>query len=303
MRILDRLVRLISILIAVVAGSLVILMVPYFSSIGKVARTRSVETVAPAETEAPEETPAPEAKVPAPPADGEEGAAESLSAQALSATPAPYRVVPVDPKLPEDLKPPEGLVLSPKSTERRDLALSSLVYPDGGMPIPPLYQRDYKTPVANLKGRDISVWTSGCGAAVVSMVVSYMTGASDQTPYTLFRWAVEKGLYKGSGLDHSALTWMAEMYGISSRWIGPDADEILSALASGNPVIVHIGKGVFSDNGHYIVLRGIAPSGEIYVNDPASSERSAQTFPLEQIIAESKSDTPFMICSRAGAKA
>ena len=280
-----------------------LMMVPYFSAIGKVARTRPVETIRPAETEAPEATPMPETKAPAPSVGGEGGAAKALSAEALSATPAPLKVVPVEPDLPEDLELPEGLEVAPRSTVRRDVALSSLVYPDGGMSIPALYQRNYKTPVANLKGRDISVWTSGCGAAAVSMIVSYMTGAADQTPYTLFRWAAEKGLYRGSGLDHSALTWMAEMYGIGSRWIKPDAGAILSALATGNPVIAHMGRGVFTDNGHYIVLRGIAPSGEIYVNDPASPERSTQTFPLERIIAESKSDDPFMICTRSGAQA
>lgn len=301
MRILDRLVRLVSISIAVVAGTLFVLMVPYFSNIGRVARTRPVEAVQPAETEAPEKTPAPEVKAPAPPVD--EGAVKALGAEALSATPAPIRVVPVEPDLPKDLKPPEGLKLAPESTERRDLALNGLVYPDGGMPIPALFQRDYKTPVANLKGRDISVWTSGCGATVVSMIVNYMTGATDQTPYTLFRWAVEKGLYRGSGLDHSALTWMAEMYGINSRWIEPDEGEIRAALSTGKPVVAHMGRGIFTNNGHYIVLRGIAPNGEIYVNDPASPEHCVQTFPLDKIIAESKSDDPFMICSRSGAKA
>ncbi len=301
MRILDRLVRLVSISIAVVVGSMAIMMVPYFSAIGKVARTRPIETVRPAETEAPEETPMPEVEAPAPPVGGEK--AKALSAETLSATAAPLKVEPVEPELPDDLEPLEGLELAPKSAERLDVELGGLVYPDGGMTIPALYQRNYKTPVANLKGRDISVWTSGCGAAAVSMIVSYMTGASDQTPYTLFRWAAEKGLYRGSGLDHSALTWMAEMYGVGSRWIKPDAGAILSALATGNPVVAHMGRGVFTDNGHYIVLRGIAPNGEIYVNDPASPERSAQTFPLERIIAESKSDDPFMICSRPGAQA
>ena len=301
MRILDRLVRLVSISIAVVVGSMAIMMVPYFSAIGKVARTRLIETERPAETEAPEATPMPELEAPAPPVVGEE--AKALSAETLSATPAPLKVVPVEPELPDDLEPLEGLELAPRSMEHRDVALGSLVYPDGGMDIPALYQRNYKTPVANLKGRDISVWTSGCGAAAVSMIVSYMTGASDQTPYTLFRWAVEKGLYRGSGLDHSALAWMAEMYGVGSRWIEPDAGAILSALATGNPVVAHMGRGVFTDNGHYIVLRGIAPNGEIYVNDPASPEHSAQTFPLDRIIAESKSDDPFMICTRPGAQA
>lgn len=111
------------------------------------------------------------------------------------------------------------------------------------------------------------------------MVVSYLTNASDQTPYTLFRWAAEPRAVQGFRPGPRR----ADLAGLDvrrqRRWIEPNAGAILSALATDSPVIAHMGKGVFTANGHYIVLRGIAPNGEIYVNDPASPERSSQTFP------------------------
>jgi hypothetical protein len=191
--------------------------------------------------------------------------------------------------------PEQGLVLAPMSVFARDYKLRSLTYPEGGMRIPALIQHDYKTPVATLNGRKVSVWTSGCGANAVSMVVSYLTGEDDQTPYTLFRWAAENGLYWGSGLDHPALTKMAALYGVRGRWIKPDKDAILAALNSGQPVIAHMGPGTFTANGHYIVLRGVAPDGTIYVNDPATLDHSKETYSLDLILEESKSEDPFMI--------
>jgi hypothetical protein len=220
-----------------------------------------------------------------------------VTANAVLASPGVLPKVSDPPVLPEDTQAPAALTLAPMSVLARDYRQGASIVPYGGMPIPALIQHDYKTPVATLYGRDISVWTSGCGADTVSMVVDYLTGETKQTPYTLFRWAAENGLYKGSGLDHDALTAMASLYGVSSRWIAPDENAILGALSAGHPVIAHMGPGAFTNNGHYIVLRGVAPDGTIYVNDPAKLENCYQTYPLDQIIQESKTDDPFMICA------
>jgi hypothetical protein len=88
---------------------------------------------------------------------------------------------------------------------------------------------------------------------------------------------------------------MAALYGVRGRWIKPDKDAILQALNSGQPVIAHMGPGTFTANGHYIVLRGVAPDGTIYVNDPATLDHSKETYSLDLIIEESKSEDPFMI--------
>jgi hypothetical protein len=111
--------------------------------------------------------------------------------------------------------PVEGLTLAPTSSLMADYTLSSMVYPEGGMRMPALIQHDYKTPVATLNGRDVSVWTSGCGAAAVSMVVSCLTGEEQPDALHAVRWAAEHGMYKGYGLDHDALTRLAALYGVS----------------------------------------------------------------------------------------
>jgi hypothetical protein len=52
---------------------------------------------------------------------------------------------------------------------------------------------------------------------------------------------------------------MAALYVVRGRWIKPDKDSLHAAQNSGRPVIAHMGPGTFTDSGHYIVLRGIAP--------------------------------------------
>ncbi len=292
--VLDRLAQALSIAAVVVAGVIVLAVLPNGGVHRKAAPSPAL-TPAPTASAAPAEPP---------PVEGGEGT-RVLAAPAVPAlTPAPTPTPTPPPELPAapDETPAAGMVLAEGSALTGDYVLESAVYPDGGLRMPALIQRDYKTVVATLNGRDISVWTSGCGAVAVSMVVSCLTGVNDQTPYTLFRWAAEHGLYRGYGLEHEALTRLASLYGVDGKWIEPDEAAILAALEAGSPVIAHMGRGTFTDNGHYIVLRGVAPDGSIYVNDPATLDHCFQTFPLEQILKESKSDDPFMICAAPGRK-
>lgn len=328
--VLDRMVQVVSIAIVVVAGVFVLALVPYLKGSAPQARavpmrarpaaTASQPTPPPAagpreadsaslESEPPRETVT--AIRPEPAQNAQPKAAQTAQpkpssialAAAITTLEGVQSAIRTEPGvLPTASAPPEsgetpgkGLALAPMSVFARDYRLKSLYYPEGGMRIPTLIQHDYKTTVATLNGREVSVWTSGCGANAVSMVVSYLTGENEQTPYTLFRWAAENGLYWGSGLDHAALTKMAALYGVRGWWIKPDKDAILEALGSGRPVIAHMGRGTFTDNGHYIVLRGVAPDGTIYVNDPATLDHSRETYSLDLILAESKTDDPFMI--------
>lgn len=129
--------------------------------------------------------------------------------------------------------------------------------PEGGMDISLYLQGDYTETVCYIDGVPKSVSTSGCGAASVSMVIAYLTGNTSQTPYTLFKWAHDHGYYAGDGLGHSCLAKLASLYGVKGTWIENDATRITAALRAGNPVIAHMGPGVFTTDGHYIVLRGI----------------------------------------------
>ena len=168
--------------------------------------------------------------------------------------------------------------------------------PEGGMNIPLYLQSDYPQTVCYIDGVPKSVATSGCGATSVSMVIAYLTGNTSQTPYTLFKWAYDNGYYDGDGLGHSCLTKLASLYGVKGTWIENDASLITEALQEGHPVIAHMGPGIFTTEGHYIVLRGITDDGYVLVNDPGNRNRNRYAYKLSTVVAQAKTSSSFMIC-------
>ena len=167
------------------------------------------------------------------------------------------------------------------------------------MKIPAIYQFDYKKVVCTIGGQGKSASTSGCGATSMCMVIHYLTGNTTPTPYTLFKWAYDNGHYNGNGLDHEAVSAIGRLGGVTGKWIGKNGSKIVEALKSGHPVIAHMGPGIFTKHGHYIVLKGVTDDGKILVNDPNSKSRTGKAYPLSTILSQSKTSSPFMICSHA----
>lgn len=168
------------------------------------------------------------------------------------------------------------------------LSAAQLCIPDGGMAIPQLYQGDYRLPVCICMGENKSVATSGCGATAASMLIAYVTGNTDQTPYTLFYWAAEHGKYHGDGLSFSTVRKLLSNHGVHSQMQVVSADAIRTALNADQPIIMLMGAGTFTREGHYIVLRGLNADGKVMVNDPASTGRSATLYSLNLIVREAK---------------
>ena len=99
-----------------------------------------------------------------------------------------------------------------------------------------------------------------------------------------------------SGWSHGTLSLFAENYGVHSRWIANDADAILSALREGKPVIAHMGPGIFTSRGHYLVLRGVTEDGLVLMNDPNSRDNCAKAFPIDTLLKQAKTSEAFMVC-------
>ena len=109
----------------------------------------------------------------------------------------------------------------------------------------------------------------------------------------------DNGHYNGNGLDHEAVSAIGRLGGVTGKWIGKNGSKIIDALKSGHPVIAHMGPGIFTKHGHYIVLKGVTDDGKILVNDPNSKSRTGKAYPLSTILSQSKTSSPFMICSPA----
>lgn len=195
---------------------------------------------------------------------------------------------------PEDVPSDDELIIAARVDEKlwRGVKPSD----ERGMAIPMLFQGDYAQTVCTVSGIPRSVATSGCGATSLSMVIAYLTGNTDQNPYTLFCDSVDAGRYHGSGWSHGTLSLYAENYGVHSRWIANDADTILSALREGKPVIAHMGPGIFTSRGHYLVLRGVTEDGLVLMNDPNSRDNCVKAFPIDTLLKQAKTSEAFMVC-------
>ena len=250
------------------------------------------ETPEPEATDAPEETPEPkptDAQT-SEPAPGPEETPEAEATPEPEETPDPN----LEDQSPDAVESKGKLVMRPKN--RYSGWYGVVPSDERGMGIPILYQFDYPAAVCTINGIPRSVATSGCGATSVSMVIAYLTENVEQNPYTLFYHAVEMGRYHGSGLDHETLSWLLRENGVQSRWIRNDAQDVVEALNEGKPVIAHMGPGIFTSGGHYIVLRGVTEDGKILVNDPASEKKTHSAFPIETLMTQARTYDSFLVC-------
>ena len=177
-------------------------------------------------------------------------------------------------------------------------SLNDLQYLPGGADIPLLLQTDPRW--ANKKYGSSTIKISGCGTTSVAMVVTGLTG-NTVTPDVVSVWAGPKYYVKGAGSSWSLFDGAAKKWGLKVNQISKrNPQAILNHLKKGNPIIVSMGRGDFTRNGHIIVLRGIDKNGKILVNDPNSAKRSGQSWDLATIISQSskKSNSPFWAFSK-----
>ena len=267
--------------------------------------TATPEVVPPSEPAAtPEAAPSPEITA--------EPTAEPAATPAEGATPQPSADVPAEntpvpevsptPTLDEEEDqggdPPKLEDGALKIVSTRPYAGWRGVVPSGeqGMPIPMLFQTDYPDTVCTIRGIPRSVATSGCGATSLSMVIAYLTGNTEQNPSVLFCDSVQRGLYQGAGWSHETLSYYASAYGVKSSWISNSRSALVKALSEGKPVIAHMGPGIFTSRGHYVVLRGLTSDGKVLINDPVSLSKCGQAFPVQTLLTQARGTHAFMVC-------
>lgn len=146
----------------------------------------------------------------------------------------------------------------------------------------------------------------GCGPTAMAMVVTSMTD-TETDPALMSQWAAENGYWaKGSGSYHSIVTGTAEAYGLKAEALEDKTPEsVREALLGGNMLVALMGPGHFTNGGHFIVLRGVTPEGEILVADPNSDERSLSPWDpqiiLDELSYSNDSGAPLWVISQPSA--
>ena len=159
-----------------------------------------------------------------------------------------------------------------------DIDLTALADTDG---VPLLMQWDerwgYNQYAGNLFG------LSGCGPTCLSMAAIYLTGDATLNPLYVAEFAERNGYAaNGNGTKWTLFSEGAVQLGLTSREL-PLSEAVIDAhLTAGEPVVLIMGPGDFTDSGHFIVLTGVTDGGYT-VNDPNSYKNSEKRWPYEAI--------------------
>ncbi len=127
----------------------------------------------------------------------------------------------------------------------------------------------------------------GCGPTAMAMAVASMTD-TDTDPAKMADWVVEHGYWaRGSGSYHSIVQGVARGFGLEAAPITERTpQEVRSVLSAGGMVVALMGKGHFTNGGHFILLRGTTLTGDVLVADPNSLERSLELWDPQLILDE-----------------
>lgn len=127
------------------------------------------------------------------------------------------------------------------------------------------------------------VGITGCGPTCLAMVGYYLTGDPNMTPDQVAGFAERKGYYeKGYGSSWTLISEGGVKLGLSVKELPLVKGKIDAALESGKPVILALGAGDFTAEGHYVVLTVVEQ--ELYhLNDPNSIVRSKMLWSYEQL--------------------
>lgn len=139
-------------------------------------------------------------------------------------------------------------------------------------------------------GRD-SLAHYGCGPTVVAMILnSFSDDPNVIEPQEIADWAVANREYApGGGSYHSLISNALIAYGmevVPVTDITPDT--IRSELSAGHLLIALMGKGSFTNTGHFLLLAKTTSDGLIYVADTNNFENCQRPWSPEQLISEMK---------------
>lgn len=133
-------------------------------------------------------------------------------------------------------------------------------------------------------GGTIKTW--GCGPTSLAMVMTYLLG-EEITPIETAAKG-DAGGYAIGGTTWDYFPAMAEEYGVNCEQLPITSENIINTLQEGNPIIINMDVGVFTNYGHYIVLRGVDENGQIIVADPASEERTETRWDVDIFVEQGK---------------
>ena len=131
-------------------------------------------------------------------------------------------------------------------------------------------------------GSDV-IGITGCGPTCLAIVGYYLTGDSWYTPENVAAFSWDRGYYAaGYGSSWTLISEGGVELGLEVTEIPLVKQRMTDNLEVGNPIILAMGPGDFTESGHYIVLTGME-DGKFRINDPNSRANSERLWSYEEI--------------------
>ncbi len=153
-------------------------------------------------------------------------------------------------------------------------------FPEYAMPY--FSQWDQRWGYTEYAGADFGI--SGCGPTVLTMVYTHLTGDIDMTPKSMGEFATANGY----AIDGNGSSWMlmsegAEKLGLTVETLILHKPVIDEALLAGKPIILVVGPGHFTSQGHFVVIHDIDANGDYLIFDPFNIHNAFRTFSYAEL--------------------
>ena len=145
---------------------------------------------------------------------------------------------------------------------------------------PLLLQYDPRWGYFEYGGKEMGL--SGCGPTCLAMTVLALTDFDNVTPDKIAAYSLEKGHYvKNVGTAWKLLDEFPALYGLTVEHPTLKEESMKTALDEGKVLICSVSRGVFTADGHFVMIYGYDETG-FMVNDPKCVARSNRTWTFEE---------------------
>lgn len=129
---------------------------------------------------------------------------------------------------------------------------------------------------------------NGCALLSLSMVLAYLR-EDNVSPLEVLDWAQDSYYVDGQGTDWRIFSDFADSFDYSYHDLGTDTAQVANYLAVGQPVIVSVTSGDFTDTGHIMVLAAMQDENVVVLdpNDTPEKKHYLTSYSLEEIAAQS----------------
>ncbi len=129
----------------------------------------------------------------------------------------------------------------------------------------------------------------GCGPTVAAMLINAFTEYT-VIPPNLADWAAINGYHSPhNGSRHGIIPGTLSAYGLHvESAAGADYDTAAELLRSGHVLVALMGKGTFSNDGHFIIITNILENGNVHIADCYNFENTKMEWDLNLLLSELK---------------